>query len=82
MSIPANPVRRRPGSLVTQDHEWLTSWAIWFVLLLHFIGLFFIFGVLAKTIGKPVLEAMEKKTHNQTPHGTAGGRSDAPPGSP
>jgi hypothetical protein len=44
--------------------EWVGSWAIWFVLLLHLVGLFFIFGVLSRTIGKPCLEAMEKKTHN------------------
>jgi hypothetical protein len=69
-------------SLLTQDHAWLALWAIWFVLLLHLIGLFFIFGVLAKTIGKPVLEAMEKKTHNQAPQSTAGGRADVPPGRP
>lgn len=69
-------------SLLTHDSEWLSSWAIWFVLLLHLIGLFFIFGVLARIIGKSILEALKGKTHNQPPHSTAGGCADAPPGNP
>ncbi len=43
----------------------LFSWAIWFVLSLHLVGFFFIFGFLSKTIGMSIIEAMEKKTHNK-----------------
>jgi hypothetical protein len=47
------------------EHSLLFSWAIWFVLSLHLVGFFFIFGFLSKTIGMSIIEAMEKKTHNK-----------------
>jgi hypothetical protein len=55
--------------LMTDDREWLASWLVWFVLFLHLAGLFFIFGCLTKVIGKSILEAIDKKTPNQTPGG-------------
>jgi hypothetical protein len=42
--------------------DWLFSWFTWFVLALHLIGLFFVFGNLSRAIAKPIVEAERAKS--------------------